>query len=127
MRNCQIDGATRMLWLKMRPDTPQRYEYIRIEDIKGQAKNCLVVLAWKQFFDLKERLDVPLSYGDHVTLKNIDMKSDIFFNVEKDPNVRLSNFTFENLNIEATKTAIDKSIIEGVTFKNVYLNKVLVE
>lgn len=127
MRNCQIDGATRMLWLKMRPDTPQNYEYIRVEDIKGAAKNFLVVLGWKQFFDLKGRPDVPLSYGNHVTLKNITLKSDTFFNVEKDPNVRLSNFTFENINVEATKTAVDKSIIDGLTFKNVYINKQLVE
>jgi polygalacturonase len=127
MRNCQIDGATRMLWLKMRPDTPQNYEYIRVEDIKGEAKNCLVVLAWKQFFDLKGRPDVPLSYGNNVTLKNINFKCDTFFAVEKDPNVRLSNFTFENLNIEAKKADIDKSIIDGVTFKNVYINKVKVE
>jgi len=127
MRNCQIDGATRMLWLKMRPDTPQRYEYIRVENIKGEAKTCLVVLGWKQFFDLKGRPDVPLSYGDNVTLKNITLKCDNFFGVESDPNVRLSNFTFENLNIEATKTAIDRSIIKGMTFKNVYLNKQLVE
>lgn len=127
MRNCQIDGATRMLWLKMRPDTPQNYEYIRVEDIKGAAKNFLVVLGWKQFFDLKGRPDVPLSYGNHVTLKNITLKSDTFFNVEKDPNVRLSNFTFENINVEATKTAVDKSIIDGMTFKNVYINKQLVE
>jgi polygalacturonase len=127
MRNCQIDGATRMLWLKMRADTPQRYEYIRVEDIKGEAKNCLVVLAWKQFFDLKGRPDVPLSYGDNVTLKNINLKCDTFFAVEKDPNVRLSNFTFENLNIEAKKTDIDKSIINGITLKNVYINKQLVE
>ena len=127
MRNCQIDGATRMLWLKMRPDTPQRYEYIRVENIKGEAKTCLVVLGWKQFFDLKGRPDIPLSYGDNVTLKNITLKCDNFFGVEKDPNVILSNFTFENLNIEATKTAIDRSIINGMTFKNVYINKQLVE
>jgi hypothetical protein len=111
----------------MRPDTPQRYEYIRVEDIKGEAKNCLVVLAWKQFYDLKGRPDVPLSYGDHVTLKNINLKCDTFFAVEKDPNVRLSNFTFENLTIEAKKTDLDKSIIDGVTLKNVYINKQLVE
>ncbi|MNF16686.1 hypothetical protein D3C80_2198170 [compost metagenome] len=55
------------------------------------------------------------------------MKCETFYGVENDPNVRLSNFTFENLNIEATKTAVDKSIIDGVTFKNVYVNKKLVE
>lgn len=127
MRNCQIDGATRMLWLKMRPDTPQRYEYIRVEDIRGEAKTCLVVLGWKQFFDLKGRPDIPLSYGDNVTLKNINLKCNNFFGVEQDSNVKLSNFTFENLNIEATKTAIDRSIINGLRFKNVYINKQLVE
>jgi len=122
MRNCTIEGATRMLWLKMRPDTPQRYEYIRVENIKGTAKNCLVVLAWKQFFDLKGRPDIPVSYGDQVTLKNINMKCDNFFAVEKDPNVRLSNFTFENLKIEAKNTTFDKSVIDGITFKNVIIN-----
>lgn len=127
MRNCKIDGASRLLWLKMRPDTPQRYEYIRVEDIKGEAKTFLAVFAWKQFFDLKGRPDVPLSYGDHITLKNIDLKCDTFYGVENDPNVRLSNFSFENLNIQATKTSIDKSIINGVNFKDVYVNKQLVE
>lgn len=127
MRNCKIDGASRLLWLKMRPDTPQRYEYIRVEDIKGEAKTCLAVFAWKQFFDLKGRPDVPLSYGDHITLKNIDLKCDTFYGVENDPNVRLSNFSFENLNIQATKTIIDKSIINGVNFKDVYVNKQLIE
>jgi len=127
MRNCKIDGASRMLWLKMRPDTPQRYEYIRVEDIKGQAKTCLAIFAWKQFFDLKGRPDIPLSYGDNVTLKNIDLKCDTFYGVENDPNVRLTNFTFENLNIETVKTNIDKSVIKGVEFKNVYVNKQLIE
>ncbi|KAF2516703.1 rhamnogalacturonidase [Flavobacterium foetidum] len=127
MRNCKIDGASRLLWLKMRPDTPQRYEYIRVEDIKGEAKTGLAVFAWKQFFDLKGRPDIPLSYGDNVTMKNIELKCDTFYGVENDPNVRLSNFTFENLNIESAKTNIDKSLINGVTFKNVYLNKQLVD
>jgi polygalacturonase len=127
MRNCKIDGASRLLWLKMRPDTPQKYEYIRVEDIKGSAKTGLAIFGWKQFFDLKGRPDIPLSYGDNVTLKNIELKCDTFYGVENDPNVRLSNFTFENLNIESTKTEIDKSLIKGVTFKNVYVNKVLVD
>ncbi|MNR57718.1 hypothetical protein D3C85_1785520 [compost metagenome] len=51
----------------------------------------------------------------------------MFYKVENDPNVRLSNFTFENLKIESAKADIDKSLIKGVTFKNVYVNKVLVD
>lgn len=127
MRNCQVDGPSILLHLKMRPDTPQLYEFIRLEDIKGQTKNGLAILGWKQFFDLKGRPDIPLSYGDNVTLKNIELKCDMFYKVENDPNVRLSNFTFENLNIESVNSNIDKSLIKRVTFKNVYVNKLVVD
>lgn len=123
MRNCLIKDASRLLWLKMRPDTPQRYEYIRVENIKGDAKTGLAVLAWKQFFDLKGRPDIPLSYGDHITLKNIELSCDVFYGVENDPNVRLSNFSFENLNIKTLNEAMDKSLIQGISLKNVFFNK----
>lgn len=126
-RNSRIDGASRLLWLKMRPDTPQRYEYILLENITGEAETGLAIFAWRQFYDLKDRQDIPLSYGDQIILKNITLKCTNFYGVEKDSNVRLSNFRFENLNIESVKAKIDKSIIDGLVLKNVYLNKTLVE
>ncbi len=122
MRNCEVKDASRLLWLKMRPDTPQRYEYIRVENIKGDAKTGLAIFGWKQFFDLKGRPDIPLSYGDHITLKNIELSCDVFYGVEKDPNVRLSNFSFENLKIKTLNDEMDKSLIQGITLKNVYFN-----
>jgi polygalacturonase len=122
MRNCQVDGPSILMHLKMRPDTPQLYEFIRLENIKGQSKEGLVVLGWKQFFDLKGRPDIPLSYGDNITLKNIELKCEKFYVVENDPNVRLTNFAFENLKVESVNADIDKSIIKGVTFKNVFVN-----
>jgi polygalacturonase len=51
MRNCYVNEAMRLLWLKMRPDTPQRYEYITVENIKGQAHSMIFVKPWRQFFD----------------------------------------------------------------------------
>ena len=33
LRRCRLDNAKRLLWLKMRPDTPQNYEYITVENI----------------------------------------------------------------------------------------------
>ena len=35
LRRCTVEHAQRLLWLKMRPDTPQNYEYIRLENITG--------------------------------------------------------------------------------------------
>lgn len=126
-RNSKVEGASRLLWLKMRPDTPQRYEYILLENIKGEAETGLAIFAWRQFYDLKDRKDIPLSYGDQITLRNITLKCKTFYGVEKDENVKLTNFKFENLDIESEKIKINKSLINGIIFKNVYLNKMLVE
>ncbi len=122
MRNCYVNEAMRVLWLKMRPDTPQKYEYITVENIKGQAHSLIYVKPWTQFFDLKGRKEVPLSYSEHISLKNIDMKCDIFFDIAITEYDKLAQFTFENLKIEAKNTAYDKSIINGLAFRNVVVN-----
>ncbi len=121
VRRCRIDKANRLLWLKMRPDTPQNYEYILVEDITGNANNFLYVHPWTQFFDLKDRKDVPMSYSSHVTMRNIDLECDTFFNVSTDDSqYRLSDFTFENLDIKARKNgACDTQAVERFKIKKV--------
>ena len=32
-------------------------------------QNFININPWTQFFDLKDRKDIPLSYADHVTMK----------------------------------------------------------
>lgn len=119
LRRCKISNASRLLWLKMRPDTPQRYEYILVEDITGDAKSFLFVKPWNQFADLKGRKDVPMSYSDHVTMRNIDLKCDVFFNVVKSDQYQLTNFTFENLDIRAKQGECDKELIRPFVWKDV--------
>jgi polygalacturonase len=127
MRNCHVNEATRVLWLKMRPDTPQKYEFVTVENITGQAKSLIFVKPWRQFFDLKGRQDVPLSYSDHIVLRNIDLKCDIFFDVAITEYDRLSNFYFENLNIQTANASINKQIVNGFKLKNVKVNKSLIK
>nr|WP_321450669.1 glycosyl hydrolase family 28 protein [uncultured Carboxylicivirga sp.] len=122
MRNCKVDEAKRLLWLKMRPDTPQKYEYITVENITGQAYSMIYVKPWRQFFDLKGREEVPLSYSDHITMKNIKLDCEIFFDINITEYDKLSNFTFEDLTIKAAKADYKKEIIDGVTFSNVVVN-----
>ena len=123
LRRCTINQASRLLWLKMRADTPQNYEYILVEDIKGNAKSFLYVKPWTQFFDLKDRKDVPMSYSDHVTRRNIDFDCDVFFNVSASEQYKLSNFKFENLNIKAKNGDCDKSVISSFEWDNVKVNQ----
>lgn len=127
MRNCHISEAMRVLWLKMRPDTPQHYEFIVVENIRGQAHSLIFVKPWRQFYDLQGRKDVPLSYSDNITLRNIDLKCDVFFDIDITEYDKLSHFTFENLTIQARNGAYDKSLIEDVSFVNVKVNDKLVE
>lgn len=123
LRRCKIDNASRLLWLKMRPDTPQHYEYILVEDIKGNAKSFLFIKPWTQFFDLKGRKDTPMSYSNHVTMRNIDLECDVFFNVNKSDQYELRDFTFENLNIKAKDGKCDKELISNFVWKDVKVNQ----
>ena len=127
MRNCKVNGPQRLLWFKMRPDTPQKYEFVRVENVEGEARSFLDIKPWKQFFDLKGRKDLPVSICRNVTLRNINLKCETFFDVKSSDKYKLSNFTFQNLNIEATKGSIDKSLINRFTLKNVKVNNVLVD
>ena len=126
VRRCRVEHAQRLLWLKMRPDTPQNYEYIQLEDITGSAINFLFAQPWTQFFDLKDRKDGPYSYSSHVTMRNIQLDCDVLFAVKKDETqYKLSDFLFENLKITARKSGeICKDYIHNLQIRNVTVNGV---
>lgn len=122
MRNCYVNEAKRLLWLKMRPDTPQKYEFITVENIKGQAYSMIYVKPWTQFYDLKGRKDTPLSYSENVTLRNIKLDCEVFFDVAITEHDRLSDFTFDNLKIVAKNGAYDKGVVRGFALSKVRVN-----
>ncbi len=119
LRYIKVDGASRVLWLKMRPDTPQHYEYVTVENIMGSASSVLVVRPWTQFFKPGDR-ELPPSVCNNITMRNINMNCKTFFDVGKSDKYQLKDFKFENLLITCSKnSAFDQSIIDGVTTKNV--------
>jgi len=122
MRNCHINEAMRLLWLKMRSDTPQKYEYITVENIRGQAYSMIYIKPWTQFFDLKGRQDVPISFSENIVLKDIELKCNIFFDVAITGYDRLSNFTLENLTIVAVDDSFNKDLVQWMTLRNVKIN-----
>jgi hypothetical protein len=97
------------------------------ENITGQAYSLIYIKPWKQFFDLKGRKDVPLSYSENIVLRNIELKCEVFFDVAISEYDRLSNFTFEDLTVEAKNSSFNKSVVQGVTLKNVKVNNHLIE
>lgn len=123
VRNCEIDHVQRLLWLKMRPDTPQLYEYITFDNIKGNGTNFLVVAPWTQFFDLGGQKEMPKSTSRNVTMSNIDFDCDVFFNVKASDQYELSDFTLENINSKAKKPDIKADFIKNFKTKNVNVTK----
>lgn len=125
MRRIEIVSAFNVLWLKMRPDTPQLYEYITIEQAKGNIENFLNINPWTQFYDLKDRKDIPLSYANHITLRDCTCTCQFYCNVQSAPEQYvLSDFTFENLYIETLNNGFTENLMINTTIKNVIIQSV---
>ena len=85
LRNSTVDGTDRLVWLKMRPDTPQRYSHITVKNVNGRVKYAIFVKPWTQFFDLKGRKDIPKSYASDVRIKNCKLDYSELRHIEEAP------------------------------------------
>lgn len=122
-RRSTVKDAHRLLQLKMRPDTPQHYEFIRLEDISGNTRSMLDVKPWTQFFDLKGEDGIRVSYANDITMRNVKLACATAFDVIESDQYQLSGFTFENLQVEAGKVSAEGTeMIRDLTLKNVTIN-----
>lgn len=127
-RNNTLDKAQKLLQLKMRPDTPQEYTNILIENITGNAKSLIYIKPWTQFFDLKGENGIKMSYANNLTLKNIDLDCEILFDVNNSDQYKLANFLFQDVDIRASKDGLIKqSYVDNFVLKNVVVNGEKVE
>jgi polygalacturonase len=119
LRNCQVKGPKRLLCLKMRPDTPQKYEYVTVENVTGSVGSMLDLKPWTQFFDLKGRTDLPVSSCDRITMRNLDLKCDQYMDAKASEKYRLTNFLFQNVKVATPKPLYDTALFKDAIFRNV--------
>lgn len=120
VRRIKVRNACQLLWLKMRPDTPQVYEYITFENIEANVSDFINANPWTQFFDLKGRADIPLSIAHHIMMRDIRCKCWCYFNVAKaEEQYHLSDFVLENLQISAQQNGFSEHLIDNVIVRNV--------
>ena len=123
VRRCSLEGVGNLLVLKMRPDTPQHYAYITVEQMRGRVTRFLNINPWMQFYDLGDRKDVPLSYADHVTFRDCDVDCTVYLHVApKEDQYRLSDFAFERLNIRAKDPGADVSVFQNAKVRDVQVS-----
>ena len=112
VRRCEMQGVSNLLVLKMRPDTPQHYEYITVEQIRGKTTRFLNINPWMQFYDLGDRKEIPLSYADHITFRDCDVDCGVYLHVApKEDQYRLSDFTFERIRVRTLDPGADFHVL----------------
>lgn len=123
-RRSKVEDASRILWLKMRPDTQQNYEFIRVEDISGNAKSMIYIKPWTQFFDLKGQNSIRKSAASNITMKNIELDCDLVFNITASDQYDLSDFVFENLKLSTKESRIESAeFIKNVELKQIEIKE----
>lgn len=122
MRRCTFNDANRVLWLKMRPDTPQHYEYVSIDGLSGRCGSFLVIRPWTQFYKPEQRDDMPVSVCNNISVSNVNAVCDNFFDVGTSDKYRLTDFSFVNCNITDSTNAFDKKVIDNTSVKNLVIN-----
>ena len=123
MRQCQFDGAPRMLLFKMRPDTPQQYGDVLVEDCSGHVRHSAIEAStWSQFYSREERADMPVSSVRNVTIRNVQIRAARFFQVNMKHSFVLSDFTFENIQAEDKYNWFQGSKVKNLKVKSVTLN-----
>ncbi len=120
VRRILVEGISQMLRFKLRPDTPQRYEYVTVENVTGSILDSFINISpWTQFFDLKGRTDKPTSTVRNVGIKNCDCSCYQFFNVTSSKDYQLSEFSLQNLKIRAKDKHNGYDAVKGISLDNV--------
>jgi hypothetical protein len=79
----------------MRPDTPQHYEYVLVENMTGKCERFLFVNPWTQFFKPGDR-EMPLSRCNNITMRNIQLEcSAKMLDVKTSDKYELVDFTLD--------------------------------
>lgn len=124
LRDCKFNQTGNLLLFKMRPDTPQVFEYVLAENLTGSVKNGVRARKWTQFYNLAPRDNMPRSRVGHVTARNIQVKANNnFYALEKSDQFDLEDFTFENIEAKDSEGNFDTSYIKGCKVKNVSISR----
>ncbi len=119
----RVVGPINLVRLKLRPDTPQRYEDIHYRDITldSAAGTILQVQPWRQFFDLKGQ-PPPKSVVRNVTLSNVKGTYGSFGTLQGNPGqTEIGDITLENIDVR-----LKNEELKAVDVKNLKIEKVTV-
>lgn len=122
VRDCRITGNATALTLKLRPDTPQRYERILIENIRLSGSGRLLNVApWMQFFDLKGHAPPKRAVSD-ITLRGISGSFGSLGTLRGNPGDSLTNISLEDIDLRLSETGLARGKGVDLRMRGVRVN-----
>lgn len=124
MRRCRLGADVPLVRLKLRPDTPQLYERILVDDVEGDAAQAILdVKPWTQFVDLQGHPPQP-SRVRGVTVRNVRGSFQSLGELRGNPGDEITGVLLENLDITATVPRLRHDDDSRITWRNVKVNGV---
>ncbi|MBD5300658.1 MAG: exopolygalacturonase [Bacteroides sp.] len=121
LRNCRVDNYCSVLRLKMRPDTYQVYENVRVENVKGRFGTLIEILPWKQFFTLEGSNEKPVGIIRNISVSGISGSCESLGAIAANADDKVENFTISDVDVKA-KSDIFRCNYNNVKLINVKVN-----
>ena len=123
VEHCRVIGPVNLAVLKLRGDTPQRYEDIHYRDIILDSTGAILnAQPWKQYFDLKGH-PPPQSVVRNVTLSNIKGRFGSFGILQGNPGqTEISDITLENIEVQLKNGKLKTDNMKSLKIQNVTVN-----
>jgi polygalacturonase len=121
MEHCTVIGSMPLLHLKLRPDTPQLYEDIKIKDVVMQNGTIFDVSPWKQFFDLKGHA-APQSAVRDISISGVTGSFQSLGSIIGNTDTTISNVTLKDFDVRLASEQFEHQAIDRLTINNVRVN-----
>ncbi|WP_207955515.1 glycoside hydrolase family 28 protein [Segetibacter sp. 3557_3] len=121
LRNCKVENNAPLLRLKMRPDTYQTFENIRIENVTGKCGTIISMNPWRQFFSLGGSTEKPFATVRNITIANVMVTCNRIGELEGNPADTVDNILFRNIKATAATPTL-KNNYQKVKAVDVFVN-----
>jgi polygalacturonase len=124
VEDCKVTGEMALVRLKLRPDTPQRYEDIVFRNITlDSAVGTIVsVQPWSQYVDLKGEAP-PQSIVRGVRFVGVKGRFGAFGTIAPNPGqTQISDVLFKDFDVRLAEGELKATDVRGLSFENVVVN-----
>ena len=121
IKRCITRGPT-VIRLKLRPDTPQQYENISMEDITMENGGVVFKISpWTQYFDLKGQ-EPPTALVRNIKLSNIRGTATSLGEITGHAKATIKDILVKNVDIQLKSTDFKLGDVQNLRFKRVKVN-----